>query len=92
MHTTTAARSGDLIFFKGAHAKSFDLPFGFSHRDRGIRHDTHDAISIELRVKVESEATPSFKRNRRGFLSRELARELAFLQVDGESMDEEELS
>ena len=66
VHATTAALSGDLIFVKGALAKSFDLPFGRSHRDRGIRRDDHDDIGIELRVTVESEPTPSSKRNRTG--------------------------
>ena len=28
VHTTDAGRSGDVIFVKGANAKSFDLPFG----------------------------------------------------------------
>ena len=63
VHATTAALGGDLIFVKGANAHSFDLPVGYSHRDRGIRHDTHDAIGIELRVNIES-PTPSSKRNR----------------------------
>ena len=54
VHATTAALSGDLIFVKGAHAKSFDLPFGASHRDRDIWNDSHDAIAIELRVDVDS--------------------------------------
>ena len=61
VHTTTAARGGDLIFVKGAYARSFDLPFGISHRDRGIRNDTHDAIAIDLRVggrQTEPEPTP----------------------------------
>ena len=64
VHATTAELSGDLIFVKGAHAKSFDLPFGKSHRDRGVRNDDHDAIGIELRVIVESEPEPSSKRVR----------------------------
>jgi len=63
VHATAAKLSGDLIFVKGAIARSFDLPFGRSHRDRGIRHDDHDAIGIELRVNIEP-PTPSSKRNR----------------------------
>ena len=35
---------------QGANAKSFDLPFGYSHRDPGIRKDIHDAIGVDLRV------------------------------------------
>ena len=54
------------MFVKGAHARSFDLPFGKSHRDRGVRRDSHDAIGIELRVMVEAEPEPSSKRNRTG--------------------------
>ena len=66
VHTTDAGRSGDVIFVKGANAKSFDLPFGPSHGDRNIGKDIHDAIGIELRVKVESSnmPEPSSKRNR----------------------------
>ena len=64
MHATTAELSGDLIFVIGAHAKSFDLPFDKSHRDRGVRNDDHDAIGIELRVIVESEPEPLSKRTR----------------------------
>ena len=64
VHATTAARGGDLPPPPPPNAKSFDLPFGFSHRDRGIGNDTHDAIGIELRVRVESKPKPSFKRNR----------------------------
>ena len=65
VHATAAKLSGDLIFVKGAIARSFDLPFGRSHRDRGIRRDDHDAIGIELRVNIEP-PTPSPKRNRTG--------------------------
>ena len=54
------------MIVKGAHAVSFDLPFGFSHRQRGIRDDDHDAIGIELRLAVESKPKPSCKRNRTG--------------------------
>ena len=50
VHATTEELSGDLIFVKGACAENFDLPFGRSHRDRGVRNDVHDAIGIELSV------------------------------------------
>ena len=55
VHATTEALSGDLMFVKGAHAQSFDLPFGHSHRDHGVRNNCHDAIGIELRVPLDSE-------------------------------------
>jgi hypothetical protein len=50
VHTTSAQLSGDIVLVKGAYAKSFDLPFGRSHRDRGLGliNDQHDAIGIEL--------------------------------------------
>ena len=64
VHTTTAALSGDLIFTKGAKAESFDLPFGPSHRDWGVRKDSHDAIAIELKVKAEAEPEPPSRTNR----------------------------
>ena len=64
VHATTAELSGDLIFVKGALAKSFDIPFGKSHRDRGVRNDDHDASGIELRVIVKSEPEPLSKRLR----------------------------
>ena len=54
VYTTGAGQSGDVIFVKGAHAESFDLPFGYSHEDRAIRNGSHDAIGVELRVKVKS--------------------------------------
>ena len=66
VHPTTKRLSGDLIFVKGAHASSFDLPFGCSHRDRGVRHDQHDAIGIELRVNVEAEPEPASKTRKVG--------------------------
>ena len=53
VHATSFGLSGDLIFVKGAHARSFDLPFGQHHIDRGVRNDSHDAIGIELRAFVE---------------------------------------
>ena len=51
VHTTSAQLSGDIVLVKGAYAKSFDLPFGPSHHDRGpgLINDQHDAIGIELR-------------------------------------------
>ena len=63
--TTSAGLGGDLMFVKGAHAVSFDLPFGFSHRDRGVRHDCHDAIGMELRVVVAAGPEPEPKRVRK---------------------------
>ena len=48
VHTTSKQLSGDIVLVKGANAKPFDLPFGISHGDRGMRHDQHDAIGIEL--------------------------------------------
>ena len=66
VHPTSAGLGGDLIIVKGANAMAFDLPFGKNHLDRGVRHDSHDAIGIDLRVMVEiDEASPS-KRNRTG--------------------------
>ncbi len=59
VHTTGAGQSGDVIFVKGAHAESFDLPFGYSHEDRGIRNDS----GIELRVKVKSSIQPGASTN-----------------------------
>ena len=53
VHATDAALPGDLMFVKGAHAMSFDLPYGYSHRDRGIAKDCHDAFAIELRVMIQ---------------------------------------
>ena len=64
VHPTEAGKGGDLIFVKGAHARSFELPFGFSHADRGVRPDRHDAIGIELRVMAEAMPEPATKRNR----------------------------
>ena len=64
VHATSEQKGGDLIFVKGAHAKSFDLPFGASHRDRDIWNDSHDAIAIELRVMAEAKPEPVSKRNR----------------------------
>ena len=64
VHTTKAAKGGDLIFVKGAHARSFDLPSGFSHSDCGLTNDDHDAIGIELRVMAEAEPEPPSKRSR----------------------------
>ena len=46
VHATAAGNGGDLIFVKGANASSFELPFGKSHTDRGVRNDDHDAIGI----------------------------------------------
>ena len=68
-HATTATLSGDLIFVKGAHAKSFDLPLGPSHRNWGVRNRSHDAIAIELRVKAEAEPEPEPDQSER-FLAR----------------------
>ena len=48
VHTTSKQLSGDIVLVKGTNAKPFDLPFGISHGDRGMRHDQHDAIGIEL--------------------------------------------
>ena len=67
-----AKRSGDLIFVRGANAKSFDLPFGYSHKDAGVRKDIHDVIGIELQVMVASKLEPSSKKQsayRRCFLT-----------------------
>ena len=64
VHCTKAGKGGDLIFVKGAHARSFELPFGVSHKDRGPRNDNHDAIGIKLRVLTESNLEPAPKRNR----------------------------
>jgi hypothetical protein len=50
VHTTSAQRKGDIVLVKGAHAMSFDLPFGPSHRDRGVRKDQHDAIGVQLHI------------------------------------------
>ena len=46
--TTSKQLSGDIVLVKGTNAKPFDLPFGISHGDRGMRNDQHDAIGIEL--------------------------------------------
>jgi len=65
VHTTTAAKSGDILFVKGAHAAAFDLPFGVSHRDRGVRSGCHDAIGVELRIlrkEEQSNRVPQTKR------------------------------
>ena len=63
VHATSEKKGGDLIFVKGAHARSFDLPSGFSHSDCGLTNDDHDAIGIELRVMVEAEPEPAPKGN-----------------------------
>ena len=64
VHRTEAGKSGDLIFVRGGYARSFELPFGVSHEDRGPRNDNHDAIGIKLRVLTESNLEPAPKRNR----------------------------
>ena len=64
VHRTKAGKGGDLIFVKGANARSFELPFGVSHEDRGPRNDNHDAIGIQLRVLTETKPEPAPKRNR----------------------------
>jgi len=50
VHASTAKRSGDILFVKGAHAEAFDLPVGVSYPDTGVRRDCHDAIGVELRI------------------------------------------
>ena len=57
VHATHAGLGGDLVFVKGAHAQSFDLPFGRSWPDRGTRNDEHDAIYVELKVHVLNQQT-----------------------------------
>ena len=64
VHETSFGLSGDLIFVKGAHACSFDLPVGNHHSFRGARPDSHDAIGIELRAVVEYDQASSPKRIR----------------------------
>ena len=64
VHRTKAGKGGDLIFVRGAHAQSFELPFGFSHKDRGPRKDQHDAMGVELRVLAETKPEPATKKSR----------------------------
>ena len=44
VHAATGGLRGDIAFVKGAKASVFELPVGASYRDRGARHDQHDAF------------------------------------------------
>ena len=52
IHTSTTAGSGDLLFCKGAHAESFDIPIGANYKDKGIREDVHDAFGVAVTLPV----------------------------------------
>ena len=50
VHAATGGLNGDIAFVKGAKASVFELPVGASYRDRGARHDQHDAFGINLTI------------------------------------------
>jgi hypothetical protein len=50
VHSTLAARGGDILFVKGANSDFFELPVGASHADRGVRNDDHDSFGVQLRL------------------------------------------
>ena len=50
VHAATGGLRGDIAFVKGAKASVFELPVGASYRDRGARHDQHDAFGINLTI------------------------------------------
>ena len=66
VHETSFGQSGDLMFVKGAHAFTFDLPVGKNHAFCGDPNNTHDAIGIMLRVAVEGTDASPGKRTRTG--------------------------
>ena len=50
--TSTAERSGDVLFVKGALGEAFDVSVGVSYDDRGMRNDSHDFFGVALSIPM----------------------------------------
>ena len=60
--TSNAARSGDVLFIKGAFGESFDVSVGASYADRGIRKDVHDFFGVALSIPMSDKNPRGQKR------------------------------
>ena len=60
--TSNAARSGDLLFLKGAFGHGLDVSVGASYADRGIRRDDHDFFGAALWIPMSDKEPRGQKR------------------------------
>ena len=60
--TSNAARSGDVLFIKGAFGQALNVSVGASYVDRGIRNDTHDFFGVALSIPMSDKNLRGQKR------------------------------
>ena len=60
--TSNAAKSGDVLFIKGAFGKAFDVTVGISYPDRGVRNDQHDFFGVSLKIPMSDKNPRGQKR------------------------------
>ena len=60
--TSNAAKSGDVLFIKGALGEAFDVTVGESYTDRGIRKDQHDFFGVALSIPMRDKNPRGQKR------------------------------
>ena len=60
--TSNAARSGDVLFFKGTIGEAFDVTVGKSYQDRGLRRDDHDFFGVALLIPMSDKNPRGQKR------------------------------
>ena len=62
--TSNAARSGDVLFIKGAFGEAFDVSVGASYADRGIRNNGHDFFGVALSIPMSDKKPRGQKRQK----------------------------
>ena len=64
--TSAAARSGDVLFVKGAFGEALNVSVGASYADRGIRNDSHDFFGVALSIPMSDKTQRGQKRQPAG--------------------------